>query len=64
MGHYLVLESYLSDRNAAALHVLDPIFREVTLENVKLKAIARDLKFHHDPVGESTFLLDPRATVA
>ncbi|KAF8415959.1 hypothetical protein L210DRAFT_3463284 [Boletus edulis BED1] len=40
-----------------ALHVLDPVFREVTLENVKLKAIARDLKFHHDPVALQSMLI-------
>ncbi|KZT58596.1 phytanoyl-CoA dioxygenase [Calocera cornea HHB12733] len=31
------------------LHELDPVFREVTLHNPKLKAVARDLKFHKDP---------------
>ena len=33
----------------AALHQLDPIFREATLENEALKAIVRDLKFHANP---------------
>jgi hypothetical protein len=33
------------------LHELDPVFRKATLENPSIKAVARDLKFHHDPVG-------------
>jgi len=31
------------------LHELDPVFREVTMHNPKLGAVARDLKFHKDP---------------
>ncbi|KAF8514242.1 phytanoyl-CoA dioxygenase [Hysterangium stoloniferum] len=31
------------------LHELDPVFRAVTLENDKLKSLARDLNFHEDP---------------
>jgi hypothetical protein len=34
-----------------ALHELDPEFRKVTLENERLQALVRDLKFHQDPVG-------------
>lgn len=34
-----------------ALHELDPAFRKVTLENDRLQALVRDLKFHQDPVG-------------
>ena len=34
------------------LHELDPAYRRVTLENPAIKAVARDLRFHHDPVGE------------
>lgn len=50
--YYLALSSYIPTKmNAVALHVLDPIFRGVTLENDKLKAVVRDLRFHHDPVG-------------
>ncbi|CCA69574.1 hypothetical protein PIIN_03513 [Serendipita indica DSM 11827] len=33
-----------------ALHELDPIFREITLNNPKLQALARQLKFHSDPL--------------
>lgn len=33
-----------------ALHELDPVFRDVTLNNPKLKALARDLKFHSNPL--------------
>jgi len=40
-----------------ALHVLDPVFRGVTLENDKVKAIVRDLKFHHDPVALQSMLI-------
>lgn len=32
--------------------MLDPEFRKVTLENERLRALVRDLKFHRDPVGE------------
>jgi len=32
-----------------ALHELDPVFRSLTLENGRLQALARDLKFHRDP---------------
>lgn len=39
--------------------MLDPVFRGVTLENDRLKAVVRDLKFHYDPVGEQAFRLDP-----
>jgi len=31
---------------------LDPVFRKVTLENERIKALVRDLKFHQDPVGK------------
>lgn len=31
------------------LHEIDPVFREFTLGNEKLKQLARDLSFHHDP---------------
>lgn len=34
------------------LHELDPVFKTVTLQNEAIKAVARDLKFHHDPVGK------------
>lgn len=37
----------------AALHELDPVFQKVTLENPKLQALARDLKFHSNPLGDS-----------
>ncbi|KAG8697328.1 hypothetical protein FRC08_006614 [Ceratobasidium sp. 394] len=31
------------------LHELDPVFRKFTMENEKLKQLARDLAFHQDP---------------
>ena len=37
---------------STALHELDPVFRKVTMENERIRAVARDLKFHRDPVGE------------
>jgi len=40
-----------------ALHMVDPVFRNVTLENEKLKAVARDLRFHHDPVALQSMLI-------
>ena len=43
---------------SSGLHEQDPVFRKVTLENEKMKAVVRDLKFHHDPVGEQLQLLD------
>ncbi|PVG03061.1 phytanoyl-CoA dioxygenase [Serendipita vermifera] len=33
-----------------ALHELDPVFRDVTLNNPKLKALAKDLRFHSNPL--------------
>ncbi|KIK93049.1 hypothetical protein PAXRUDRAFT_12876 [Paxillus rubicundulus Ve08.2h10] len=45
------------------LHMLDPVFRNITLENEKLKAVARDLRFHHDPVGEPDILSNSGANV-
>ncbi|KAG8914736.1 hypothetical protein FRC00_011224 [Tulasnella sp. 408] len=32
-----------------ALHELDPTFRRITLQNERLKALAKDLQFHKDP---------------
>lgn len=39
------------------LHELDPVFRKVTLENEAIKAVARDLKFHHDPVALQSMVI-------
>ncbi|EKM74949.1 hypothetical protein AGABI1DRAFT_116635 [Agaricus bisporus var. burnettii JB137-S8] len=39
------------------LHELDPLFRKVTLENDRLKSLARDLKFHHDPVALQSMVI-------
>ncbi|KAG8767478.1 hypothetical protein FRC15_005663 [Serendipita sp. 397] len=35
---------------SSALHELDPVFRDVTLNNPRLKAIAKDLHFHSNPL--------------
>ncbi|TDL24155.1 phytanoyl-CoA dioxygenase [Rickenella mellea] len=40
-----------------ALHELDPVFRKVTLENERLKALVRDLKFHQDPVALQSMII-------
>ncbi|KAF9462348.1 phytanoyl-CoA dioxygenase [Collybia nuda] len=40
-----------------ALHELDPVFRKVTLENERLKALVRDLKFHRDPVALQSMVI-------
>lgn len=40
-----------------ALHELDPVYRNVTLENDRLKALARDLRFHHDPVALQSMVI-------
>ncbi|KAG6337094.1 hypothetical protein ID866_2005 [Astraeus odoratus] len=32
------------------LHLRDPTFRRVTLENEKIKSVVKDLRFHRDPV--------------
>ncbi|KAH8083794.1 phytanoyl-CoA dioxygenase [Cristinia sonorae] len=39
------------------LHELDPVFREATLGNPAIKAVARDLKFHHDPVALQSMII-------
>ncbi|EPQ57435.1 phytanoyl-CoA dioxygenase [Gloeophyllum trabeum ATCC 11539] len=40
-----------------ALHELDPVFRSVTLENPKMKALVRDLKFHRNPVALQSMVI-------
>ncbi|KDQ57597.1 hypothetical protein JAAARDRAFT_58186 [Jaapia argillacea MUCL 33604] len=40
-----------------ALHELDPVFRAATLENQRIKAVARDLKFHHDPLALQSMVI-------
>jgi len=39
------------------LHELDPVFRQVTLENQAIKSVARDLKFHHDPMALQSMVI-------
>ncbi|KAI0081890.1 phytanoyl-CoA dioxygenase [Panus rudis PR-1116 ss-1] len=39
------------------LHELDPVFREATLNNPNIKAVARDLKFHRDPVALQSMVI-------
>ncbi|KZV76294.1 phytanoyl-CoA dioxygenase [Peniophora sp. CONT] len=40
-----------------ALHELDPAFRKATLENERIRAVAQDLQFHHDPVALQSMLI-------
>ncbi|KZT71054.1 phytanoyl-CoA dioxygenase [Daedalea quercina L-15889] len=39
------------------LHELDHVFRNVTLENAAMKAVVRDLQFHHDPVALQSMII-------
>lgn len=39
------------------LHVLDSVFRRVTLDNDKLKSLVRDLQYHEDPQGDAMSIL-------
>ncbi|EAU91131.2 phytanoyl-CoA dioxygenase [Coprinopsis cinerea okayama7 len=39
------------------LHELDPLFRKVTLENERIRAVVRDLKFHRDPVALQSMVI-------
>lgn len=39
------------------LHELDPVFRRVTLQNDKMKALVRDLQFHRDPVALQSMVI-------
>ncbi|KAH9942290.1 phytanoyl-CoA dioxygenase [Epithele typhae] len=39
------------------LHEHDPSFRKITLENEKMRAVVRDLKFHHDPVALQSMVI-------
>jgi len=41
------------------LHELDPVFRRVTLQNPRLKQLAKDLAIHKDPRGASRYFLVP-----
>ncbi|KAA1472919.1 phytanoyl-CoA dioxygenase [Dentipellis sp. KUC8613] len=40
-----------------ALHELDPVFRKTTLEEEKLKAVVRDLRFHHNPLALQSMVI-------
>ncbi|KAF9479066.1 phytanoyl-CoA dioxygenase [Pholiota conissans] len=40
-----------------ALHELDPVFHKVTLENERLRALVKDLKFHKDPVALQSMVI-------
>ena len=41
------------------MHELDPVFRRVTLQNPRLKQLAKDLAIHKDPRGASRYFLVP-----
>jgi phytanoyl-CoA hydroxylase len=60
IGHgklVLIYHTWISLSYISALHQLDPTFRRVTLENERMRAVARDLKFHRDPVGMAVVYL-------
>ena len=59
-----VLLQSASLTSATALHELDPAFRKVTLENERIRAVAQDLQFHHDPVGRYRYPLNFQALTA
>jgi len=40
-----------------ALHELDPSFRQVTLENERLRSLVRDLKFHRNPLALQSMVI-------
>jgi len=40
-----------------ALHVLDPAFRRVTLENERIRDLVHDLGFHRDPVALQSMVI-------
>jgi len=46
-----------------ALHELDPVFRKVTLENEKVRALVRDLRFHHDPVALQSMVITKQSHI-
>ncbi|KAG6850442.1 hypothetical protein H0H93_013314 [Arthromyces matolae] len=50
-------DRHLSSLYYKALHELDPVFRKVTLENERLRALVRDLKFHQDPVALQSMVI-------
>jgi phytanoyl-CoA hydroxylase len=47
------------ERLSKGLHELDPIFHRFTMENEKLKQLARDLAFHQDPQGQFNVVFAP-----
>ncbi|KAF9526520.1 phytanoyl-CoA dioxygenase [Crepidotus variabilis] len=46
-----------------ALHELDPVFRQATLENDKLKSLTRALKFHIDPVVPQSMVITKQTQI-
>ncbi|KII92362.1 hypothetical protein PLICRDRAFT_172463 [Plicaturopsis crispa FD-325 SS-3] len=46
-----------------ALHELDPVFRKTTLENEKLRALVRDLRYHKDPVALQSMVITKQTKI-
>jgi len=46
-----------------ALHELDPVFRKVTLENERVRALVRDLRFHRDPVALQSMVITKQSHI-
>ncbi|GLB45092.1 putative BRCT domain, a BRCA1 C-terminus domain [Lyophyllum shimeji] len=56
-GKLTVEKSRAVNKIGHGLHELDPVFRKVTLENPRLRALVRDLKFHRDPVALQSMVI-------
>ncbi|KAL4074034.1 hypothetical protein V8B97DRAFT_2075485, partial [Scleroderma yunnanense] len=56
-GHLTREKTRAVNKIGHGLHLLDPVFRKVTLENEKLKLVAKDLRFHHDPVALQSMVI-------
>ncbi|KAF5348736.1 hypothetical protein D9758_006810 [Tetrapyrgos nigripes] len=56
-GSLLKAKTKAVNKIGHALHELDPLFRKVTLENEKVKAVVRDLEFHVDPVALQSMVI-------
>lgn len=56
-GKLTVEKSKAVNKIGHGLHELDPFFRKVTLQNERLRALVRDLKFHHDPVALQSMVI-------
>ncbi|KIM61583.1 hypothetical protein SCLCIDRAFT_1215849 [Scleroderma citrinum Foug A] len=56
-GHLTKEKTKAINKIGHGLHLLDPVFSKVTLENKGLKSVAKDLRFHRDPVALQSMLI-------